>query len=314
MTSPRAHFVHLPLSIRREEKEERMIRSRRHSTAFCSILAVILLLFGCGEIQSGQNGAPEGVVFTVEPDEVDRNGSVTLRWSVPDTQTVTIQLRYGSYKQEAERAYSDLPPSGEMTVDLTRKTVDGRVDTPYIHTVSFWLLKPGEGSSAWTPGLTYLTGVGVKIRCPFDDFFFGKDPYYDFCPLTEAQKVTGVYAPFEHGFLLWRSDRDTVYVLRVYGDQTAGLAQSALAFPPLPDAPRREYPRDPVFDPLLSSGHGIIIGIGAQTEPATAYEMTVQDSYNDTLYDSVSYMSLPDGRVIRFLTDIYDSAWMCMIC
>jgi hypothetical protein len=108
-------------------------------------------------------------------------------------------------KQMADYEYADLPAEGTLTIDL------GKSPVPYIHEVSFWLLIAGETPSAWIPGYTFLKTAGVQVRRPYDSFFFGKDPYYDFCPLTEAHGVEAVYQPYEDGFLLWRGDSNMIY-------------------------------------------------------------------------------------------------------
>lgn len=259
---------------------------------------------------------PEAIVFDFQPEVVERGGEVMLHWAVSGVDSVVIQQRYGSYKQVPDFVYGDFPPEGTFTVNL------GESPVPYIHNVSFWLLTPGEGSSAWILGYTFLKGVDVPVRCPYDGFFFGHDPYYEYCPLAEAQTVAAVYQLYENGFLLWRGDNHTIYVFRVYDNQPSG---SALRFtgstmddvpPPPPESPADHATPDAVFRRFLDENrtHGIIIGLGSPTAAGVTYQAIVQDSYNDTLYDAVSYMRLPDNRVIRYLEDLYGANWLCMTC
>jgi hypothetical protein len=91
------------------------------------------------------------------------------------------------------------------------------------------------------------------------------------------------------------------------------------SYPPHPQRRSKSKERfapDCTFREFLSENaeHGIINKLGWATAPGTTYEATVQDSCNDTFYNAVSYISLPDNRVVRYLEDIYDASWLCMTC
>ncbi len=306
----------------------RYIRNRLNFLLFVGIFATLYFAaghFSLSPTVESVDDEAELISFTADS-EVERDGDVHLDWQVRGVETVTIQVRYGSYKQEPYTVIADLPAEGSWTFDLTRNSTADDPDIPYIHNVDFWLLTPGESSSAWLPDYTLLGTAQVKIVCPYEGFFFGDDPYYDFCPLAEAELVDVAYQPFETGFLLQRSDNNTVYVFRTSEGRT--LQGPALRFITPTDATEASIPatpsqslaeRDASDDPFGSfldenGDHGILIGLGNPTEAATIYAAMVQDTYNDTLSSAVSYMALPDGRVIRYLEDIYTSGWLCMLC
>lgn len=279
------------------------------------ILSLLLLIAGCTtqSADAAVTTTPEVVYFRAEPNAVERNGQVTLSWRVSGVEKITIQQRYGTPKQAPDKVYDDLPAQGTLTVDLTRYDSAGAVSIPYIHNVNFWLLEPGAPFTPFIPGYTFLSSVAVQINCPYDGFFFGVDPYYEQrCPLSEPQRVQAVYQTFESGALLWRADNHTIYVLR---QSQQDVFSSALDFTGYALDETDNSPEDP-FSGFLNTNkqHGIIMGIGVPIAPAESYSMTVQDSYNDTLSSIVGYLTLPDGRVVRYLEDIYISSWLCMTC
>jgi hypothetical protein len=282
------------------------------------VLSALLSLFIAGCITQSADAAvtttPKVVYLRAEPNAVERNGLVTLSWQVRGLEHITIQQRYGSHKQAPDKVYDDLPAEGTLTVDLTRYDSAGAVSTPYIHDVNFWLLGPGDPYTPFIPGYTFLSSVAVQINCPYDGFFFGVDPYYEQrCPLNKAQTVPAIYQPFEYALLVWRTDNNTVYVLRRQHEQdTFGSALDFTGY--AMDA--ADQSREDPFSRFLTANrqHGIIMGMGAATATATYYDMTVQDSYHDSVSSAVNYMTLPDGRAIRYQEDIYTSGWLCMTC
>jgi hypothetical protein len=61
-----------------------------------------------------------------------------------------------------------------------------------------------------------------------------------------------------------------------------------------------------------NANHGNLIGLGDPTAAATHYTATLQESYNDALTSAVIYLTLPDGRVLRYLESIYTASWAIM--
>lgn len=265
--------------------------------------------------------AAEMIEFRIAPQEVERNGDVDLWWDVRGVDTVALQVRYGSYKQAPDVFLTNLPAETAWTHNLMRRSLADPDAITYIHNVQFWLLTPSEDDSAWTPGYLLLTTGTVEIICPYDGFFFGDDPTYDFCPLADPRTIEAIYQPFENGFLVWHSDRDEVYAFHASGGQNQG---SAVRFSngqeirqqgdPNQPAPSDHYEADHVFVEVRNSGHGAVIGLGKATAAATTYYATVQDTYHDTLNSAVIYMTMPDERNIRYLEDIYTSGWACLNC
>ncbi len=291
------------------------------------LAAMLLLMLGAPRTPVASQAADEIEVlhFTAAPEEVERDGVVRLSWQVSGVDSVSIQVRYGVYKQAPEVVLENLPARASLRHNLTRTSPDDPQAVPYIHNVEFWLITPSEEDSAWLPGYRVLATTQVQITCPYDGFFFGAAPQENLCPLAEAQTVEAVYQPFEKGFLLWRGDNDTFYVFRTTPDGPNAITGSAVRFdmadeaaptPGLTPLPTRRAPRTGTFDQFLNTNrqHGILIGLGAPTAPETRYEATVQDSYNDTLDNPISYMSLPDDRIISYWENIYSSSWSCVTC
>jgi hypothetical protein len=254
------------------------------------------------------------LIFSAEPQVVDRGGLVTLRWNVPGSSSVMIEQRYGNPRTVPQRSFDHLPAQGSMVVDLSTVAPG---EMPYIHSVDFWLWNYSNVADGGTPGQYSVSSVSVQINCPFNLFFFGEDPSRTFCPLAKAEQVEAVYQRFESGFLMWRGDNQTTLIGRTDPNGERAMGGSALRFDPdaSPSFPLTPLPIDSTVDLVFrdflteQAGHGILIGLGEPLAPAEHYDATIQESYSDSLASVVTYLTLPDDRVMRYEESIYSAHW-----
>jgi hypothetical protein len=259
------------------------------------------------------------IAFTAAPDTIDQGGEVMLTWSVRGIEAVAIEQYYG-YKTAYDVRYADLPPSGTLTVRLSNSQPKSYAPSvPYLYGATF-LLVPNNGSG-WYSDTGIFGSTSVSMRCPYDGFFFGVEEdsggyIMDFCPLAPAQQVDALYQPFEKGFIIWRGDTRESYAFSTLTGDTEGsairysseaYAEDAFADVPVPPQYASEIPFG-FYQPVGDIGHvwkdaRWLLSLGWAKAEATPYTATVQDSYAGSFGSLIAYMTLPDGRIIRYYND-----------
>jgi hypothetical protein len=128
--------------------------------------------------------------FSASPDLVERGGTVTLTWNVPNSESVAItRLSPEGIFQPTEAPY--LPASGSIELP---------VPEDYGESITY-LLGARDANGV---GLDRTITVGVI--CPYDDYIAV------ICPLTR-DTTSAAYQPFEGGQMVWRGDTREIYVL-----------------------------------------------------------------------------------------------------
>jgi hypothetical protein len=287
----------------------------------------ILLMIGAAILfpAYAQSVAPQVVDFSVTPDTIDRGGQITLHWDVQGLEQVSIFQFYGGYRDPYDLVYRDLPASGSMTLYLTYTQPNYyQAAQPYVYSATFFLM-PSDAEFSWYEGERPLADANVHIRCPYDRFFFSTDPEGR-CPIAPPQTIDAIYQPFEHGYMLQRSDTGTIYVLITnfevnYGIDFAAERYSLWETAPMvwtfempPDTtydfpadwnasrsapvPENLYPPMHDFARVWYNSHDIrLYDFGWASAPESHYQATVQDAPN------AAFITHPDGDVIEYDMD-----------
>jgi hypothetical protein len=122
---------------------------------------------------------------------VERGGTVTLVWDAPGTvgASITRLSEQGDIFLETEAL--DVPASGSVTL---------QVPESYVESVKYYL------GARDVSGVLHKAYVTVGIICQYENYIAPR------CPLTRDH-VQGAYQSFEHGHMIWRSDKGEIYVL-----------------------------------------------------------------------------------------------------
>ncbi|HEX2908986.1 MAG TPA: hypothetical protein VHO69_19090 [Phototrophicaceae bacterium] len=277
--------------------------------------------------------------FVVEPKAIKRGGEVTLRWSVSGVEQVVIS-QYYVYpvitQTGSDIVYEDLPSTGELKVRLDPSQLTESVpEKPYVYSVVFILARQVPLPDGDTR-LLQLASNSIKVRCPYERFFFGMDEQRDYCPLAPETQETMVYQPFERGFMVWRKETDTLYIFSTIGGVTSGGAkalsplectdqgQKVYACAPVDKVNNRsgcsqlmridldQPPPDGLYAPVAVMDaplryDWLAQNFGWATRPEMEYTAIVQETYDGTPTGDVVYMTLPDCRVIVYAKG--DDTW-----
>lgn len=134
-------------------------------------------------------------------------------------------------------------------------------------------------------------------QCHYSYFFTGGEG----CPLNAAHEVQAAFQAFENGRMVWRSDRDSIYVL--FSDGRARIVPPTAAVL-LPDNPVREMPPAGRVSPVR--GFGRVWGNQSDVRAAFGWALAAEQGYSARVQESLSavqYFTLPDGVVIALSGD-----------
>jgi hypothetical protein len=245
-------------------------------------------------------GSPSGndpviAFFTASPSEIDPGGSVLLSWKA-SADTITL-YPLNPAGQLASQGTS-LSPEGSTTV-----TTDSSVR----NSVSYMLF-------ATTGGKSVNASVQIAVRCP-DSWFFGNPPAI--CPSSSAILSQAATEHFEHGWMLWISQTQTIFVL--YDDLISSPRWSS--FPNtwqsnMPDSDPSIVPPPGLYQP--QRGFGLVWREESAGQPysprsrlgwATEIESPFTSSFQcDSAYKYGScYLKGPSGETIWLKPEL--SGW-----
>jgi hypothetical protein len=206
---------------------------------------------------------------------------VTLTWDAPGAQDIGI---------------TRLSPEGDIFLateafDLpARGSIDLPVPENYVVSVKYVL------GARDANGLLAKAYVTVGVICSYDEHIAPR------CPLTQDE-VWAAYEPFEHGFMIWRSDTREIYVLyddagyETYTDTWQEGDPVLIAGTPPPGlyAPVRG------FGNLYASQPQVRERLGWATAPEGGYTIWVETIPGGSgRYPGIStYFSLPDSSVVN---------------
>lgn len=222
---------------------------------------------------------PQVVYFRADQAEVGRGEIVTLSWDVYMGERVGIRME-GSEPRSPQYVGGNLPPQGSLTVTIPAQ------DDYYTRTVIFYLDSEGRNNS----------GVGAQLTLPIRCLY---PPLGETCPLT-SETIPMTYQPFEHGFMLRRSDTGEVIV---FSDRGHILHPEFKAAPPSYEPPAGLYPAHAVFSSAWNSrdtwaeGELIRETLGWGIAPSSTYNATFQ-TMPYIRSQGGYYIALPDGDVV----------------
>lgn len=283
-------------------------------------LIVLMLSIFIVNMAAMAQSSPELVSFSISPSSTERGGTVIISWEVRGVDRVAIEQYYG-YRTPPDVRYETLPAKGTLTVTLDySQPTEFNYPQPYLHEAIFFLLLPDVQPSVWYSDAGVLAQQTVTISCPDDSFFFGTDPYYAHCPIAPAHTVSALYQPFEHGFMVWRGDTGSIYIFYINPDGVSGpalqfqlkeyLKWEASLNPSAQSPAAGFYGAEGLLGRVRNgSHHALVDSLGWATDPQTAYQPIVQDSLNGAFVHPLVYFTLPDGAIVRFVTDLYGSQW-----
>jgi hypothetical protein len=225
------------------------------------------------------------ITLSVEPDEIDRGETITIRWDAPGAESVTLDLIAHAEWKAVTRVGADLPPAGTLTATIP-------VERVYLTGASVQLsarLPGGDGASAT---------AGVSVRCPYT-YFWGAEVARFSCPLDAPQETDALWQPFAGGYMLWRADTNEVTALyeqdhftQVFPDTSpVTLAE---------DPPPGRFAPDPHFAGVWTGDTRELLAWA--TAPAQPYTMRWQvyvENLRYVMFDKL-YFTLPDGGLAYF--------------
>lgn len=240
-------------------------------------------------------GPPKILSFTASPDPVVRGGTVTLAWKATDAAILGITRLSEEGDIFLETEAFDLPAEGSIAL---------QVPDNYVESVKYLLGVLGANGARAS---AYVT---VGIICRYERQIAPR------CPLTQDQ-VWAAYEPFEHGYMVWRSDTREIYVLttsaelddegryETYHDtwQEGDPVELSGTPPPGLYAPVRG------FGHLYASQPPVRERLGWALAPEVGYTMLVETIPGGSgRYPGRSiYFTLPDNRVVNLYP--FASTW-----
>lgn len=226
----------------------------------------------------GANAGPavSVVQFSATPDPVARGGTLTLRWQVNGTSRVSI-TRFsetgGIHIEDIGNGW--LSPQGSLTYTIPER---------YVEQIPFALYTDA--------GLAQVLTLG--IICPI------AAPLTQDCPLTQNQ-IGAAFQPFENGYMVWRSDTRTIYVLHKDGrfeeyPDTWVEGRSN----PVTDTPPAGYVKpERGFGEVWGSRPYIRESLGWGLATEVAYTMTLEVQPGVWNRPDRLTFTLPDGRLVQ---------------
>lgn len=248
------------------------------------------------------SATPDNHVFSADQSVIPAGGCITLSWDIPHAQRVVLDgSNWPEGLQEAvtaagktvvcPSAATHYKPGEPVRYTLKVAYVDGHDET-YETVVNYDQASAAQiiPSATFDP---YATPAGI--------------------PATPDVQVNAVFQMFENGWMLWRGDTNTIFVLTGDGtvksyhvDEIPSATARFMPFPP----PGRLQPAMP-FDALWRYYPGVPVQIGWATMPA--------ETYTARVFGQVSFgfgMTLPDGRYVGFningpwyMTGITSGSW-----
>lgn len=240
-------------------------------------------------------GEPVILSFEASPNPIEREGSVTVAWSV--TGAEVIQVGQVTPDGRFIRPTENMPANGSMNYRAL----------PNSYYQATFFLYAGDGS-----GRGQTQTISVNVTCPFTFTLAEAEG----CPLAAEATFPAAYQLFDRGEMLWRSDRNEIIVL--YNDGTyerfpdTYVEGEELNYPPAAleaelgdenSLPIRGFGKVWANNPQVANNLGYAIG----TE--VGYEMRGQAVANGRLERGFTdeFLTFPDGSV----TALYvDNTWL----
>ena len=255
-----------------------------------TVLALQDLIVTLGEA-AAQN--PQVVDFSATPSAVDREGTISVAWSVTGAEVVQVgQIAPdGRYLRQG-----DTVPTGSTAFTAL----------PNAYYVQSFFIYAGD---ALGNGVTEV--IAVDIRCPHT-FFFDKPVTVEECPLNEVETFPAAYQLFDRGEMLWRSDRGQIMV--IFNDGTYEVFDDTyqegeeINYPDAAlEAELEMENRLPIrgFGKVWAQNAGVADGLGFAIGDEVGYDMQGQAvAYGQFARGyGVDYFTFPDGSIVELALD-----------
>jgi hypothetical protein len=232
---------------------------------------------------------PRILSFTASPDPVEREGTVTLTWSMSSMTGASITRLSPTGDIFLETEALDLPASGSIAL---------KVPDEYTEAVKYYL------GARDANGVLYRAYVTVGIICRYDEYMAPR------CPLTQ-DTIWAAYEPFERGHMVWRSDTQQIYVLHADGSyetyEDTWHEGDPVEIPGSP--PSGFYAPLRGFGNLYASQPGLRERLGWATAPEEGYTMRLETIRGGSgRYPGTSvYFTLPSNDKVNLYP--FTSTW-----
>jgi LysM repeat protein len=238
--------------------------------------------------------------FTAGPDPVERGSVVRLRWAVRSADSVAVwrlafDRKLNQWHRTGEPAYRGMG-SGELTLPVA---LDARQPPRF----------ELEANNALSQTVSRQSPP-IQLACY--PLFHRAASGGAACPHLPVT-VPAELQIFEHGYMLWRSDSEEIYVLILRPDQyifwtvaiPTGLPVEAGPIPAGFFAPAMQFTEVwATLDSASLGGTGRLADVlGWAVAPAQPYQLTAQTALDPlyAMFDQL-YLSWPDGRVVQLYT------------
>lgn len=241
-----------------------------------------------------QNGdTPVIQEFIAEPAVIDRDGQVTITWSVSGAEVVLVgQVDADGFYLEPDEP---MPAVGSMTFTA--------LETDY-YTASFFIYAGDE------EGVGTNTTTTVDVSCPYT-YFFGEIPAVaDSCPHTDVLTMPAAHQIFERGDMIWRSDLGQI--IAIYSDGTyerfedTYIDDEEIVYPVSEDdVPEGLLMPIRGFAKIWANNDHVRSQLGWAQQAEIGYDATVQRVADGTLGNEFSdeYFIMPNSQLIALYAD-----------
>lgn len=232
-------------------------------------------------------GTPDSIIFNSDQAVIPAGGCITLSWAVPKASRVVLHGSNwpdGVQKGMTQEGSSVVCPSA-ATYYIPNEPVQYTLLASYT-----------DGQTASREIVVRYEGAGASQPVPSATFDPNATPAE--VPVTPDASVAAIFQSFENGWIIWRGDNDTFFIL--LGDGNLISYRSNAPFQPVfqnePTPPDRFDPHA-LLDGIWRTRIGqTVVGevIGWATAPA--------QTYNARVFGQVAFglgMTLPDGRYVN---------------
>jgi hypothetical protein len=222
--------------------------------------------------------------FTITPNPVAREGTLTFAWNVPGAVNVAlIRQPYMDYMRDYFE-FPYLPASGSTTLTLPPDALT---------TISYRLrATDAEGATIDSQPVT------VNVQCPYVSTITPT------CPLSQEVGVSAAYQAFENGLMVWLGSTRVIYVL--YNDGSYELFSDTWTqgetFDIGEQPPSGRFHPQRGFGKVWTTDSSVRSRLGwALTDIEASYTTNVEVALEVTgrVPNRVIYLRVPDGSLLR---------------
>lgn len=239
--------------------------------------------------------AAEIVSFTVDPTTVKAGDRIKVTWVVKNAISVTLRAALTG-PNSADVVLGSQPLNGTAEITVPNTVIPGTAASIFLDAYQL-----PEGPA------TVSKEVKLTVACQ-TGFFWGNGSD---CASSTPVATNAAFEPFQTGMMIWRGDTKQIYVLSntsqgaVYPDTWAG---GTITYGETPAA-GLVLPQNG-FGWLWTKNSGVRAMLGWGTAAEQGYNAQAQEGADSaTPSITVTYVSLPDGRVVRIANQGAQITW-----